>query len=190
MAKKFDDKALERAVDELFKNYKEAIRTAAQEATDKAKNDIHAHAVSCLARYYDDYEPTIYNRTYSLLNCFVPYSNTVIEKDGMFECIAGVEYDASLLVGVYSGSETYTPTDAQWVIDNYLMGIHPRTNGSYIVGGGNYEYETALGREDYKYKGNFVPADEAQIFLDSYRNTFNAYFRRSLGKQVLKIAAK
>ena len=182
MAKKFDDKALERAVDELFKNYKEAIRTAAQEATDKAKNDIHVHAVSCLVKYYDDYEPTSYNRTYSLLNCFVPYSNTITEKNGMFECVAGIEYDASLLVGVYSGSEIYTPTDTQWVIDNYLMGIHPRTDGSRIVGGGNYEYE--------KYQGSFVPADEAQTFLNSYRNTFSANFRHSLGKQVLRMAAK
>ena len=175
-------KTLDQAVDELFKDYKKAIKVAAQKATDKAGADIYAKSISCLMEYYDDYDPTSYNRTYSLWRCFVPYTNLVQETKDGFICSAGMDYDPSLLVGTYSGSEIYTPTDAEWVIDNYLSGIHPRTDGSRDVGGGNYEYE--------KYQGSFVPAYEMQLYLDRYRYTFERNFRTSLSKQVLKLAAK
>lgn len=182
MAKAFNEKAIERAVEEIFKDYKTAVKKAVTEATEKAKNDIHIQALSCLVSYYNDYNPSSYNRTYSLMECFVPYANPVVEKNGEYECVAGIEYDASRLIGTYSGSEIYTPTDAQWVIDNYLQGIHPRTDGSREVGGGNYE--------NMKYWGDFVPAEEMQRFLDSYRRIFDKNFRHSLSKQVLKFAIK
>ena len=175
-------KNLDKAVDELFKDYKKAIKNAAEDAIGRAGKDIYTKSLSCLIEYYNEYDPSSYNRTYSLWQCFVPYTNSVKETTSGFICAAGVEYNPSLLEGTYSGSEIYSPTDAEWVIENYLNGIHPRTDGSREVGGGNYENE--------KYQGRFIPSYEMQLYLDNYRHTFEENFRTALSKQVLKLAAK
>ena len=176
------NRTLDEAVEELFKDYKKAIKVAAQEATEKAKNDLHINAISCLVNYYDDYLPTSYHRTYSLLDSFVPYSKPIKEKADGYVCVAGVEFDPNLIATTYSGSEIYTPTDAEWIIDNFLMGIHPRTDGSMEVGGGNYENE--------KYQGDFIPAYEMQKYIDRYYDVFDKNLRFALSKQVLKLRKK
>lgn len=175
-------KTLDEAVDEIFKKYDKAIQIAATEATQKAKEDLYTHAVSCLVKYYDDYDPTSYNRSYHLIDCFVPYANPVKKQDGGYVCVAGVEFDPDRIANTYSGSEIYTPTDAEWIISNFLNGIHPRTDGSREIGGGNYEHEV-------KY-GSFVPAEEMNRYINNYREVFydNLYF--SFSKQVLKLTAK
>lgn len=175
-------KGLDEAIDEVYKDYKKAMKVAAQEATKKAKEDIYAHSVSCLVRYYEDYDPESYNRTYSLLNSFVPYENPVVESGDSLLCSAGVEFDPDRIAFAYYGSEIYSPTDAEWVISNFLSGIHPRTNGSTIPGGGNYENE--------KYQGSFVPSEEMQSFIDRYYYTFDHNFRRATSKQILKTMRK
>jgi hypothetical protein len=175
-------KTLDKAVDELFKDYKKAIKVAAQEATEKAKDDLYVNAISCLVKYYDDYDPTSYNRTYSLIDSFVPYANPVRESADGFVCVAGVEFNPDRIAFTYSGSEIYTPTDAEWIISNFLSGIHPKTDGSTILGGGNYENE--------KYQGDFVPSFEMQKFIDSYNRKFDENFRFALSKQVLKLTGR
>ncbi len=173
---------LDEAIDKIFKDYKKAIKEAAQEATEKAKEDLYANAVSCLVAYYNDYDPTSYNRTYSLINSFVPYADEVIETSVGFVCRAGVEFDPNKIDGMYSGSEIYSPTDGEWIISNFLSGIHPRTNGSREVGGGNYEYET--------YYGSFVPAEEMQKYINRYYDVFDRNYRRAIAKQVLRAIRK
>lgn len=175
-------KTLDAALDELFKDYQMAVKIAAQEATDKAKDDLYNNALSCLVQYYEDYSPSSYDRTYSLKDCFVPYASKVRESANGYICRAGVSFDPSLLADTYSGSDIYTPTDPEWIIDNYLAGIHPRTDGSMMAGGGNYDNE--------KYYGSFVPSFEMQRFIDGYNYTFYDNFRLSLAKQVLKIMKK
>ena len=175
-------KGLDAAVDELFKDYKKAIKNAAEDAINKAENDIYLKSLSCLIEYYNEYNPSSYNRTYNLWQCFVPYTNSAKETTSGFICAAGVEYNAQKIEGIYHGSNIYSDTDAEWIIDNYLQGIHPRTDGSREIGGGNYENE--------KYQSTFVPAYEMQLYLDNYRHTFDENFRTALSKQVLKLTAK
>ncbi len=176
------NRTIDEAIDEVFKDYKKAFKVAAKEATDIAKDDLYANAVSCLAQYYDDYKPESYNRTYSLLESFVPYSNEVIENGDELICSAGVEFDPSRIANTYYGSEIYSPTDSEWIIANFLAGIHPRTDGSQIVGGGNYE--------DQKYYGDFVPAEEMQKYIDIYDYTFDRNLRRAVSKQILRAIRK
>lgn len=175
-------RSLDEAIEEVFKDYKKAIKIAAEEATKKAKDDLHANAVSCLVKYYEDYDPKSYNRTYSLIDSFVPYANPVIETVNGLECVAGVEFDPDRIAFTYSGSDIYTPTDAEWIISNFLKGIHPRTNGSTALGGGNYEAE--------KYQGDFVPSEEMQKFIDRYYDTFDRNYRRAVSKQILRAMRK
>lgn len=171
-------KGLDEAIDEIFKDYKKAIKEAAQEATEKAKEDLYANAVSCLVAYYDDYDPTSYDRTYSLIDSFVPYADEVVESRARFICRAGVEFDANKINGVYNGSEIYSPTDGEWIISNFLAGIHPRTNGSIEVGGGNYEHEA--------WYGSFVPAEEMQRYIDRYYDIFDRNYKRAIAKQIFR----
>ena len=171
-------KGLDEAIEEVFKDYKKAIKNAAKEATEKAKDDLYANAVSCLVAYYDDYDPTSYNRTYSLIDSFVPYAKDIQENADVFLCVAGVEFDTAKIQGMYYGSKTYADTDAEWIISNFLSGIHPRTDGSRVIGGGNYEQE--------KYQGSFVPETEMQNYVDNYYSTFDRHFRRAISKQILK----
>ena len=175
-------KGLDEAIEEVFKDYKKVIKVAAQEATEKAKEDLYANAVSCLVQYYEDYIPTSYNRTYSLIESFVPYANPVRESTEGFVCTAGVMFDEGRIANTYSGSKQYTPTDAEWIIDNFLSGIHPRTDGSTVVGGGNYENE--------KYQGDFVPDAEMRKFIDQYYDTFDRNYRRAVSKHILKTMRK
>ena len=181
MAKTLEE-AIDEAVDEMFKDYKKAFKSAAESATKQAKDDLYRNAVSCLVRYYDDYKPTSYDRTYSLMKSFVPYSNPVSYNGDVLICSAGVIFDPSKIDGMYYGSEIYSPTDSEWIIDNFLAGIHPRTNGSTVVGGGNYENE--------KKYGEFTPSTEMQKYIDRYDYVFYNNFKRSVSEQVLRSIKK
>lgn len=176
------NRTIDEAIDEVFKDYKKAFKVAAQEASETAKDDLYANAVSCLVRYYEDYDPTSYNRTYSLMDSFVPYVNPVHEMSDTLICSAGVEFDSDRIAGTYYGSEIYSPTDSDWIIANFLVGIHPRTDGSSIIGGGDYENQ--------KYYGSFVPAEEMQRYIDGYWRTFDLNFRRAVSKQILRSMRK
>ena len=176
------NRTIDEAIDEVFKNYKKAFKVAAKEASEAARDDLYSNAVSCLVRYYEDYTPTSYNRTYSLMESFVPYVNPVHENGDCLVCSAGVEFDPDRIANTYYGSEIYSPVDADWIIANFLSGIHPRTDGSSVVGGGNYE--------DQKYYGSFVPSEEMQKFIDRYDYTFDRNFRRSVSKQILRSMRK
>jgi hypothetical protein len=176
------NRTIDEAIDEIFKDYKKAFKVAAQEATEQAKKDLYENSVSCLVRYYEDYNPTSYNRTYNLMESFVPYANPVSEQGDMLVCSAGVIFDPDRIAGIYDGSEIYSPTDGEWIISNFLAGIHPRTNGSQVVGGGNYENE--------KYYGDFVPAEAMQRYIDGYDYTFDRNLRRAVSKQILRLMRK
>ena len=176
------NRTIDEAIDEIFKDYKKAFKVAVEEATEQAKKDLYENSVSCLVRYYEDYDPTSYNRTYSLMESFVPYANPVLEHGDKLVCSAGVLFDSDRITGMYNGSEIYSPTDGEWIIANFLAGIHPRTDGSRVVGGGNYENE--------KYYGSFVPAEEMQKYIDSYDYTFDRNFRRAVSKQILRSIRK
>ena len=176
---------LDKAIEEVLKDYKSAIRNAAEEATKKAKNDIYSNALSCLVAYYNDYpDPTSYDRTYTLVDSFVPFQNIIEGKDGIL-CSAGVIFDSSRVS--YFRSWSYSdfdsngmrqPADSEWIISNFLAGIHPRTDGSREPGGGNYEYEA--------YYGSFVPAEEMQRYINRYYYTFERNFNRAIAKQILR----
>jgi hypothetical protein len=148
------------------------MKKALQRATEKAKNDIYMQSLSCLIDYYDDYDPTSYDRTYQLYTCFTPYADEVVEKNGVFECRAGVEYDASKLEGVYNGSKKYTPVDAQWIIDNYLDGIHP--------------YSAPMEDTSY-YVANHTGFEPKKV-MDEYIKNYTDKFYKTYWRELSKLA--
>lgn len=173
-------KGLNDAVQTVMERYNESVQIAIKEVIERAKTDVEVKAYNCLIEYYNDYpNPTQYSRTYSLRECLVPYAQITKKTKDIWTCDIGIVYDGTRLEGVYEGSQQYTPTDAIWIIDNYLAGIHPRTDGSIEVGGGDYENQ--------RYIGSFSPSVEMQKFLDNYWVIFNSRLRQSLAKQALKV---
>lgn len=130
-------KTINEILKELSKDYKSVLLKAVQKATDVACEDIYKFSMSCLERYYANYSPSSYERTDSLWHAIVPIADVVDNGDTIIST-AGVEYNASLLDAyvaggdLYDGSAKYGKADGQWVIENYLMGIHPTTNGSRV----------------------------------------------------------
>ena len=79
----------------------------------------------------------------------------------------GVEYSAAALEAYapssYNASKKYDGrVDTSWVIDNYLDGIHPTTDGSRIAGQAIYtEIIDAIS-----------PTQKMEEYLDEYGNVF------------------
>ena len=60
------DKALSNAIDDLLKDYKDAMKVAVDFAVQQAGKDIMHKARTCLQEYYDNYDPNSYHRTYAI----------------------------------------------------------------------------------------------------------------------------
>jgi hypothetical protein len=175
-------RTLDQAIDELMKNYTNALQQAVEYATSKASDDIYKYSMSCLNDYYENYDPLRYHRSYSLWHGVLPYSE--IRNNGK-EIISrvGVEYNPFVLAAyvegnpAYSGSSHYDPVDTWYVLENYLEGIHPATDGS---GNENAIYYENIDPES--------PTDKMEKYLNNYvSTTFNDNVLVSFAKQITKM---
>lgn len=189
------DSALSNAVDDLLKDYKSAMKEAVKFAVQEAEKDLMAKAKSCLEEYYDSYDPNRYDRTETLQYAFLPYSNIKYGSDKITGKV-GVEYSAEMLEqfmdgpvyrvgndGIprirhqgYYGSSNYQPVDSWWVIDNYLRGIHPITNGGTTT-------ETAVYYEVYD---AVSPNQKMETFIKDYEKTFDTNVLLGILGQIAK----
>lgn len=122
----------------------EAVKNAAK----KAQKDILKEADSCLQKYYSNYpNPKMYNRTYRLKRAIVPYwADRTNGKSISVE--VGVQYKSSALKGAYRSNSRYHQSgdvwisrfddegfnfdsgdngipEPDWILINYLEGVHP-----------------------------------------------------------------
>lgn len=175
-------KSLDQAIDELMKNYEIALKEAVEYASDRAVEDIWKYSMTCLEEYYDNYIPTRYERTDSLHYAILPYL-TIKNNSKDIVVTAGVEYNPSVLEAyisnsdVYWGSNQYGQADAYWVIDNYLRGVHPATDGGSVAGEAFY-YENIDAQS---------PTEKMKNYLDQYATTFSDNILISFAKQVVKM---
>ena len=119
----------------------EAVKNAAS----KTQKDILKEANDYLQRYYRNYTPTRYKRTYRLKNAIKPVFE---EKSGSsnISIEVGVEYNSGALKGYYSNSWYHQSgthwisrdsgdfdfdsqnngiPEPEWIMNNFLEGIHP-----------------------------------------------------------------
>ena len=150
---------------ELAKNSQPILLKAVENAVNIAAEDIYKFSMSVLERYYENYEPSRYNRTDNLWRATIPVAE-VSSNGKAVVGIAGVEYDPSVLDGVYSGSQKYGSPDGSWVIENYLMGIHPATNGGRTT-------ETTVYTP---WQDGISPDSYLKKYLQVYKNKFNSNF--------------
>jgi hypothetical protein len=190
------DLALSNAIDDLLRDYRGAMKEAIKFAAKQAEEDLMAKAKTCLQEYYESYDPTErYDRTKTLQYAFLPYSNIQYKQDSVVGKV-GVEYEPLMIEMMmpnpvyytgrdgskkishegYYGSSNYQPVDASWVLDNYLKGIHPVTNGGRTS-------ETAIYYEVYDVKS---PNQKMNEFIKSYDKTFDENVLLALLGQIAK----
>lgn len=165
---------LDQAIDKILENYEGALIAAMQHASEKAKDDIEIKAKSCLANYYGSYSPSIYGRTNRLESSFIPYLE-IEQAGGHIRSSVGMGYWAFMLDGAYSGSRNWTPVDGSWVLDNYLKGIHPRTDGSTYPGA------------PYIPVSSESPDSIMKEYLEKYVNKFDANVWKSFLSQISSV---
>lgn len=118
----------------------EAVKNAAK----KTQNDIVKEANSYLQKYYNNYTPRKYKRTYQLQKAIT----SILEDKSSGNTVSievGVEYDSSKLKGAYhsnsrwhqSGDTWHSVTnrskfsadngipEPEWIVNNFLEGVHP-----------------------------------------------------------------
>lgn len=185
------DKSIDQAIDELLKDYKTAVITAAKYTTKKIGKEIYERSLQLLEKYYNNYtaytrEPRSYERTYRLKESFVPFATISSYKD-YIKCSMGVRYDYTRLDGYYYGSKKYQPTDSEWIVNNYLDGIHPTTNGSRFSK--DFMGPLSDGQSVVEYipiKDTYSPTVLMEAYLDVCKNEFDGYMMISLMDQVLR----
>lgn len=192
MADKFEKK-LNDAIEEIVNNYKKSAKVAAKFATDKVAEEIYQIELSALQQYYRLFTPNSYDRLGNpeqpadgggLVESFVKFANVKQSGDKLI-CTMGVRLDPAKLAGFYDkqrgdGYKSYNPPDAGWIIDNYMAGLHPRTNGSPISKIAKASYKPQQTIVTDWYVGNEIDDRiiEAQLF--------EKYFYFSLYEQALK----
>lgn len=170
-------RGLDEALNELFTNYEASLTEAMNYAAEKAKSDIKLVAESCLEDYYMNYKPSSYRRTENLLSAFVPYMNVRrVGKEVVAD--AGMGYWPVMLEGIYDdGSNQWRPVDGWWVLDNYLMGIHPATDGSGYIGAPYTPHYDGEGQS---------PNEKMKKYLEEYGKTFNNNLLETFAKQITR----
>lgn len=178
-------KTLDAAIDEVLKDYKTAMTAAVEYASDRAVEDIWKYSLSCLEEYYNNYDPESYKRTDSLWHAFVPYLKIDKNKTNITSTV-GVEYDASLLNTYVVGSKDYGMRDIdndkdimpinEWILDNYLNGIHPATDGTRTPGEAVY----------FQIIDPVSPTQKMNEYINKYVKTFDSNLLIHLASQVAK----
>ena len=174
-------KGINEAIDEVFKDYKNALTKAMKDASKIAKDDIAFKAKSCLYEYYENFQPGIgepnwYERTDSLVNSFVPYMRVGAAKNKSYILASvGMGYWPFMLDGVYSGSNQWNPVDGEWVLENYLKGIHPTTDGSSYIGAPYLPVFDSVS-----------PEEKMEKYLQEYVGTFRDNVLLSFVKQITR----
>lgn len=166
-------RGLDEALNELFANYEQSLTEAMKYAAKEAKEEIKLEAESCLEDYYLTYRPTSYDRTDNLYDAFIPYMNVRKVGNGIVADV-GMGYWPMMLDGVYKdGSNQWRPVEGEWVLENYLNGIHPTTDGS-----------TYVGAPYIPVKDDKSPNEKMREYLEAYGNTFNDNLLVSFAKQI------
>jgi hypothetical protein len=162
------------ALKELEKKYKSVLLSAVQSATDKAVEDIYKFSVSLVDQYYANYQPSIYERTGGIYNTLVPIAEVANGGDTVVSTV-GIGFNSGPLNG-YKASSKYGTADGEWILSNYLMGIHPATNGGTSP-------DTAV---YIPWQDGFSPDALTKKYLQLYKNKFQSNVNSHLGSFIMR----
>ena len=137
-------KGVDAAFDSIIKDCQSVAVEAVKNAAKKAQNDILKEADSCLRKYYNNYTPKRYKRTYRLKRAITPYWADRTNGKGV-SIEVGVQYNSSALKGAYRSNSSWHQSgdtwksvtegspfssdngipEPEWILSNFLEGVHP-----------------------------------------------------------------
>lgn len=127
-------RGIESALDELKNSLRSVVIEASENAAKKIQKDLIVEARKNIQKYYDQYDPDVYERTYDLQKTVIHrgFINNNSTNDTIdFE--VGFYYDSIGPHTLRGGSSKYNGNaDPEWIFDNFVEGIHPRTTKGYI----------------------------------------------------------
>jgi hypothetical protein len=136
-------KSIDNAFAAIIKDCQTIAVEAVKDAAKKTQNDVIKEANSCLQKYYSNYTPEMYKRTYRLKRAIIPYWADKTNKNGV-SIEVGVQYKSSALKGAYRSNSAWhqsgntwksviKPVDfssnngipePDWILENFLDGEH------------------------------------------------------------------
>lgn len=137
------DKNINKAFAAILKDCQAIAVEAVKDAAKKTQTDILKEANNYLNKYYANYNPRMYKRTYRLKRAIIPYWADRSGKNGV-SIEVGVQYKSSALKGAYRSNSRWHQSgdtwrsvindakfstdngipEPEWVLDNFLMGEH------------------------------------------------------------------
>jgi hypothetical protein len=116
----------------VIKNAKTAAVAAAKQTAQKIEKDMYKRALDGLKNYYREYDPDVYDRTDYLKNAIIRVYEDK-STDSVVSIEIGIRYDESMLEDHYYSGSTKNPSypEPEWILNNFLDGIHPRTTTGY-----------------------------------------------------------
>ena len=136
---------LDAAFAAIIKDCQAIAVEAVERAASKTQKDILKEADDYLQRYYRNYTPNRYKRTYQLKNAIKPVFENKSGSNGI-SIEVGVEYNSGALKNYYSNSWYHQSgthwisrdsgdfdfdsqnngiPEPEWIMNNFLEGIHP-----------------------------------------------------------------
>lgn len=123
--------SIKEALAEVEKAYKSVALSSTQKVTNEVCQDMYKFAVTTIDQYYANYEPERYLRDYDLYNTLSPIAE-VSDLGNAIQCTVGVSFNGASVDGK-PGSRKYPDgASGTWIVENFLNGIHPTTNGARI----------------------------------------------------------
>lgn len=127
-------RGIETALDDFKNNLRSIVVEASKKAAKKIQKDLVAEARKNIAKYYDQYDPDVYERTYDLQKTVIHrgFLNDNSTKNTI-NLEIGFYYDSMGPHTLRGGSSKYNGNaDPEWILDNFVEGIHPRTTKGYV----------------------------------------------------------
>lgn len=123
--------SIKEALAEVEKVYKSVAMSSVKKVTDEVCQDMYKFAVSTIDRYYANYEPERYLRDYDLYNTLSPIAK-VSDSGNAIQCVVGVSFNGGAVDGKTGSSKYPSGASGTWIVENFLNGIHPATNGARV----------------------------------------------------------
>ena len=113
--------AIKQLIEQMRKDVETDIRRIMREAAQKARKDFTQEAKNCIDRYYAEYTPTSYERTYMLRDhSYSPYTLWNLRK-----VQSGVHFRDDDMRYRHFGNKTKTEEFTEEdVIDSLMFGVH------------------------------------------------------------------
>lgn len=165
-----------RDIDAIIQDCQAIAVEAVKNTAKKVQADIVKEAKNYLQKYYDNYHPKQYKRTYRLRRAILPYWADRTNKNGI-SIEVGVQYKSSALHGIYTSNSRFHQSgdvwkvvtdhsqvtgdngipEPEWILDNFLSGQH----------GGYHQDDSSTNTLMLDFFENELPARIDQYVQDS-----------------------